>query len=120
MKWKAFFIIFKGLLVTKNFLKAASAPLKTIKTKIWEKWSQTKIWLDLIENLHFSQFESAESESVFEDFISKIKFRQFDTKTKLSSDLLEHVYTSQFEGAEYKSHIDDLSLHYTIHLIEIN
>ena len=53
-------------------LKVQINHLKAIKTKIWEKWSQTKIWLDLLENLHTSQFEGAEYESVFKDFIFEI------------------------------------------------
>ena len=49
-----------------------SLNLKTIKTKIWEKWPPAKIWSDLLENVHTSQFESAECESAFKDFMSKI------------------------------------------------
>ena len=79
-----------------------------------------KIWLDLLENLHTSQFEGAEYESVFKDFISKFKFRQFGAKIKISSDLLENMYTSQYEGTEYESDISDLNRHFTIYLIEIN
>ena len=61
--------------------------------------------------MHTSQFEGAEYESVFKDFISKFKFRQFGANIKISSDLLENMYTSQFEGTEYESDIGDLNRH---------
>ena len=52
--------------------------------------------LDLLENLHTSQFEDSEYES---DWYLKIlclksNFRQFDAKMKISSDSLENVYAS--------------------------
>ena len=99
-------------------LKVQINHLKTIKTKIWEKWSQTKIWLDLHEIFTLVNFKVLNTNLYLKILYLKFKFRQFGAKIKIP--LLENVNTSQFEGAEYESYIGDLSRHYTIHLIEIN
>ena len=67
-----------------------------------------KISLDVLENLHPSQFEGAEYERIWHWYLKilylKSGFRQSGAKIKISSDLLENVYNSQFEGAEYESY----------------
>ena len=45
---------------------------------------------------------------IFQDFVSKIYFRQIVPKFKTSPDLLENVYSSNLEGVESRSNIDIL------------
>ena len=45
VNWKAFFIIFKGLLVTKNRLKTDSAPLRNLTLHSQGMWYQCKVYI---------------------------------------------------------------------------
>ena len=71
------------------------------------KSKSCRIYLEISTPVNL-EAQSTSLTLIFQDFVSKICFRQIVPKFKTSPDLLENVYSSNLEGVESRSNIDIL------------